>query len=151
TATVAWTSAGTGTIPIPDQPGNPRMMRGYLNTTDTSTTTVTVNGLTRRAYNVFVYADGDNGAFDRSAAYTISGTGITTTTVKLTDLANTSFTGAFTRATNSNGNYVKFRIIATGFTLKATPTASTTGTRRAPINGIQIVPVFTVGINFVGA
>jgi PASTA domain-containing protein len=151
TATVTWTSAGTGTIPISDQAGNARMMRGYLDTTDTSTTMVTVSGLTRRAYDVFVYADGDNGAFDRSATYTIIGTGITTTAVKLTDLSNTNFAGAFTRATNSSGNYVKFRITATGFTLKATPTAPATGTRRAPINGIQVVPVFSVGINFVGA
>ena len=57
------------------------------------------------------------------------------------DPANTNFEQTFTRADNSNGNYVKFSITATGFTLSASPAAPATGTRRAPVNGIQIVPV----------
>src|SRR4029077_19925771 len=45
----------------------------------------------------------------------------------------------FTQAVNSNGNYVKFSITATGFTLSAIPGAAG-GNKRAPVNGIQIVP-----------
>ena len=75
----------------------------------------------------------------RTGAYRISGAGITATTINLTDAANTNFNATFTQATNSTGNYVKFSVAASGFTLTATPGAST-GTRRAPVNAVQIVP-----------
>jgi hypothetical protein len=83
--------------------------------------------------------DGDNGAASRTSAYRISGNGVTTTTVNLSDAPNTNFNGTFTRANNSAGNYVKFSINAGGFTLTATPGAASTATTRAPVNGIQIV------------
>ncbi len=91
-------------------------------------------------YDVYVYADGDNATATRTGAYQISGTGITTTSVNLTDAASTNFSGTYTQANNSNGNYVKFTITATGFTITATPGAATDGYPRAPLNGIQIVP-----------
>ena len=73
-----------------------------------------------------MYVDGDNGSASRTGSYRISGAGITTTTINLTDAANTNFNAAFTQANNSNGNFVKFSINASGFTLTATPgTAST--------------------------
>jgi hypothetical protein len=139
-ATVTWSASSTWRTPATDQPGNQRMMRGYLNTTDTSVTTATVTGLALRSWDVYVYMDGDNGSLTRTGAYKISGSGITTTTVNATDSANTNFTATFTRATNSAGNYVKFTVTAAGFTITATPGTST-GTRRAPVNAIQIVPV----------
>lgn len=155
TATVTWSApGGMWMTPIADQAGNARLMKGYLDTTTTSSTTVTMAGLTRRVYDVYVYADGDNRTFDRTASYTISGSGITTTTIALTDAANTNFGTTFTRAINSAGNYVRFRVTATGFTIVAAPTEPVDGTRRAPVNGIQIVPVVataSIGINFVGA
>ena len=66
---------------------------------------MTVAGLPANAagYQVYVYADGDNGGATRTGAYQISGTGITTTSVKLTDAANTNFSGTFTQANNSCG------------------------------------------------
>jgi hypothetical protein len=154
-ARVTWMSSGTWMTPVTDAPGNRRLMKGYLDTTSTSTTTVHVAGLASQWHDVYVYADGDNRTYERSAAYTISGAGITTTTVHLTDLANTNFGGLFTRATESSGNYVKFRINASEFTLTAAPTAPQSGTRRAAVNGIQILPApasarRVVGINFVG-
>ena len=102
---------------------------------------MTVAGLPSNAagYNVYVYADGDNGGGTRTGAYQISGTGITTTSVNLTDAAGVNFSGTFTRANNSNGNYVLFTITATGFTITVTPGAST-DVQRAPVNAIQIVP-----------
>ena len=157
TATVTWSASGVWTLPIADGADNRRLMKGYLDTTSTSATTVTVAGLASRSYDVYVYADGDNRSYDRSAAYTISGAGITTTTANLTDPANTNFDTTFTRADGSIGNYVRFSVTATGFTLTATPTAPATGTRRAPVNGIQIVPAVTspvvpstIGIKFIG-
>jgi hypothetical protein len=72
--------------------------------------------------------------------YQISGPGIATSAVSATDSANTDFSGAFTQANNSAGNYVVFTINATGFTLTATPGAASDGVPRAPVNGIQIIP-----------
>ena len=143
-AAVTWNANNGWMTPIADQPGNARLMKGYLDTTSTSTTTIMVTGLSQRSYDVYVYSDGDNSIYQRSAAYTISGADITTTTIQVTDAANTNFASTFTRADNSNGNYVKFTISATGFTLNATPLPTVAGNRRAPVNGIQIVPVTLV-------
>jgi len=142
-ATVTWSSNDIWDTPITDQPGNARMMKGYLDTASNSTTTVTVAGLPTSAggYQVYVYADGDNGSATRTGIYTISGAGITTTSIDLTDAANTNFSGTFTQANNSTGNYVVFTINAAGFTLSATGGAASDGFPRAPINGIQIVPI----------
>lgn len=141
TATVAWSSNNVWMTPIADQPGNRRLMKGYLDTTSTSTTTVTLAGLPQQVYDVYVYVDGDNKTYNRSAAYTISGPGITTATVNLTDAAGANFGTTFTLAGDSKGNYVRFTVNASGFTLTATPTLPASGTRRAPVNGIQVVPV----------
>jgi hypothetical protein len=142
TATVSWNSAGIWETPITDQPGNARMMKGYLDTGSNTTTTVTVAGLPTHTagYKVYVYADGDNGSASRTGIYTISGAGITTTTINLIDAANTNFSGTFIQANNSAGNYVAFTINATGFTLSASGGTASDGFPRAPVNGIQIVP-----------
>ena len=139
-AKVVWNTNGMWDLPVTDTAGNVRMMRGYLDTMG-GTTTVSVSGLPTNSagYDVYVYADGDSPA-TRTGGYQISGTGITTTSVNLTDVANTNFSGTFTQANNSNGNYVKFTITAAGFTITATPGAAADGFPRAPLNGIQIVP-----------
>jgi hypothetical protein len=138
-ATVVWSSDNVWSTPIADTAGNARMMKGYLDTGFGNTTSVTVAGLPAGPYDVYVYVDGDNGTGSRTGSYTISGAGITTTTITATDTANTNFAGAFTQATNDPGNFVKFSIDAGGFTLTATPGATSDGRLRAPINGIQIV------------
>jgi hypothetical protein len=142
TATATWTSSGIWELPTVDQAGNARMMKGYLDTGNATTSTVTVSGLPSSAngYNVYVYADGDNQSATRTGAYTISGAGITTTTINLTDAANTNFSGTFTAGNNSAGNYVVFTVTAPAFTISAAPGTSTDIYPRAPINGIQIVP-----------
>ena len=140
TATVAWSANGGWAVPITDQPGDRRLMRGYLDTNSTSVTTVTVAGLPSGTYDVYVYADGDNREYTRTAAYRISGSGVTDTTINLTDTAHTNFSGTFTQAAGTAGNYVKFTITAAGFTVTATPVSGTNPTLRAPINAIQIVP-----------
>ncbi len=157
-ASVTWVSNNTWSTLGADQPGNARMMKGYLDTTSTSSSSVTVSGLVPRAYDVYVYADGANSGFARTAAYRLNGNGITSSTTNLTDAANATFSGVFVAANDSTGNYVKFSIVGTGFTLTATPFAATTATMRAPINGIEIVPTGpaaperrTVSIDFTGA
>jgi hypothetical protein len=164
-ASLTWSApSGTWALPIVDQPGSARMMKGYLDTNSTSTTTLTLAGLAQGSYDVYVYVDGDNKSYDRGAAYTLSGPGIATTTVGVLDAANTNFGGSFTRADGSAGNYVRFSITGTGFTLTAAPTTPESGTRRAPVNGLQIVPTSVVppdsgpgpsaagiGIDFVGS
>src|SRR5262249_4781698 len=143
TSTASWKSDNGWLLPIPDQPGNARMMEGYLDTGLGNTTTVTVSGLAANAngYNVYVYADGANGSASRTGVYQISGTGITTTSISLTDAPNTDFARTFTQANNSNGNYVVFTIgNVSGFTLSAIPSTASDGTQRATVNGIQVVP-----------
>jgi len=140
-AKVVWNTNGLWNLPITNTPGDMRMMKGYLDTVGAATT-VTITGLPAHSagYSVYVYADGNNNGATRTGAYQISGTGITTTSVNLTDAANTDFSGTYTLANNSAGNYVKYTITATGFTITATPGASTDAFPRAPLNGIQIVP-----------
>jgi hypothetical protein len=143
TATVSWTSNDIWELSIADQPGNARMMKGYLDTGNTTTTTVTVAGLpsSSSGYSVYVYADGANNGASRTGVYTISGAGITTTSISLTDAAGVDFSGTFTQANNSAGNYLIFTIPSvSGFTISATPGTSTDAYPRAPINGIQVVP-----------
>jgi hypothetical protein len=139
-ASATWRANGVWMTPIVDRAGNARLMKGYLDTGSTSVTTVTVLGLPSGQYDVYVYVDGDNHEFTRTAAYSLSGAAITPITVNVTDPANVNFSGTFTRATNSSGNYVKFSITAAGFTLTAKPVVGTNATVRAPVNAIQIVP-----------
>jgi hypothetical protein len=140
-ATVNWSAPNLWDLPITDAAGNVRMMEGYLDTNGANAV-VTVTGLpaSSTGYDVYVYTDGDNAADVRTGGYTISGSGITTTTIDATDAANGNFSGTFTQAINSNGNYVKFTVTATSFTITASPVSASDGVLRAPVNGIQIVP-----------
>jgi hypothetical protein len=141
-AVAAWLANGVYNTAVPDIAGNDRMMRNYLDTGDTTTTIVMVNGLPANTggWNVYVYCDGSNPE-TREGTYTISGTGITTTSITGIDSANTDFSGAFIQANDSPGNYVHFSIpIVSGFTLSATPIANGAASPRAPVNGIQIIP-----------
>ncbi|MCU1241448.1 MAG: hypothetical protein JWO71_2174, partial [Candidatus Acidoferrum typicum] len=77
-ATVSWTSDNTWTLSsVLDQAGNNRMMRGYLDTGNAHPTVVTVANLNSGTYNIYVYADGDNGTSTRTGSYQLSGPGIT--------------------------------------------------------------------------
>jgi beta-glucanase (GH16 family) len=140
TASVTWRADSVGSTTILDQAGSNRLMKGYLDNGLARPTVVTVSGLAAGQYIVYVYADGNNGTAARSGSYAISGAGFTTTTIRLTDAANRNFNGTFVQANGSNGNYVTVTINGTGFTLTATPGTASDGRRRAPVNGIQIIP-----------
>jgi hypothetical protein len=137
-ATVVWTSpAGQWDTNIADTPGNLRMMLGYLDTNGVDALSVTVSNLpasiTAGGYEVYAYADGDNGTEVRPATYAITGS----PSAVNTDGADSTFAGTFVQGTN----YVRLTgLTASSFTLTATPNQGP-GTPRAPLNGIQIVAV----------
>lgn len=137
-ASAAWSANNAWSTGIPDTPGNNRMMKGYLDTNNVSTTTVTVYNLpdsfTQNGYDVYVYFNGETGTAARTANFSID-----TVAVSGTDAEN--FSGTFTQAIASSvGNYVVFPGLTDNrFTVAATPGPSSDGTTRAPINGIQIV------------
>ena len=134
-ASISWNSNNVWAIGLADAPGNVRLMNGYLDTTDTSTTTVTVGNIPaafiRTGYDVYVYCDGDNTY--TAGDYTLGGV-----TVQALDRSN--FNGTFTAITNGTaGNYLVFRNqTAPNFTLTAAASA-TNGGFRAPLNAVQIV------------
>jgi hypothetical protein len=143
TATVTWSSDNVWDQPIADQPGNARMMKGYLDNGHMDTTNVSVSGLpaNTNGYAVYIYAQGASNKTSDTGIYQISGTGITTTSATLT--YNSNFNGTFTQATSSSpiGNYVVLTIPnVSGFTLSAIPSTASTIYKRAPINAIQVVP-----------
>jgi hypothetical protein len=141
-ATVSWSANSVYNTAVSDSAGNNRMMRNYLDTGNTTTTTVTVGGLPANAggWNIYVYFDGSNGE-TREGTYTISGMGVTTTSIIGFDTANTDFSGTFVQAAGSAGNYMLFSIPnVSGFTVSATPVANGATYPRAPVNGVQIIP-----------
>jgi hypothetical protein len=139
---VAWSTDSLYRLGIPDDPGNNRMMNGYLDPFIFAS--VTVSGLpdifTQSGYDVYVYANGAVTTGDtRSGFYRIGGV-----TQILTQTGNTSFDGMFRLDSVGNGaNYVVFHSIAgASFTLFATPGPATT-LPRSPLNGLQIVSAAT--------
>jgi len=142
--------------------GDQKMMKGYLDTGNDTTTTVTVSDLGQTldtsSYDVYLYFDGSNGNQWRKGEYTINGV-----TLDGEDSEDKDFiddTNAFqlpvpggagnqpyvellnfwdTAGNNDEGNFVVFRnVTGSSFTLTATP-GPNAGVGRAPINGLQIV------------
>jgi hypothetical protein len=146
-AEVNWTASNMYYTNITDQPGNSRMMKGYLDDSNTSFTAVQVTGIPG-TYDVYVYFDGGNGSTTRSANYRLLASGkgngcggSNGLIISGTDAANTDFSGTFTFATaGSAGNYVVFPdCTGENFTILAIHGTSTDSTYRGPVNGIQIV------------
>lgn len=130
--TVTYTADNTWVLPGTYAAGNARLMSGYLDDKNGTATTVKVAGLPSANYDVIVYADGDNGTATRAGSYAITGG----SAVTLTDAAK-NFTGTFTQGTN----YAQWSLTSiTGFTITVTPGTASDGTKRAPLNGIQIIP-----------
>ena len=138
-ASVSWSANNTWSTSISGAPGNTRMMKGYLDTSSTSKTTVTVSNIpsayTSSGYSVYVYFDGDNGSSTKTGVYTIG-----TTSINGMDQGSVNFSGTFVRASGSAGNYVVFpNQTAAVFTLSAMGSTNDGSGARAPINGIQVV------------
>lgn len=144
-ATATFAGNNGWALPISATTANAVMMQGYLDDANGGVSTVTVSNIPSsvNGFNVYAYADGDNGGATRSANYTISGPSFPTATLTYSDNANSNFSGTFTQVTTTRaaGNYMVFSgISGTSFTLTATPTTSSDGTLRAPMNGIQLIP-----------
>ena len=138
-ATVDWQGSGNGWASgIADTPGDFRMMKGYLDTGDTSTHTITVNGLSpAKSYLVYVYdAPAEN---NRTGSHTIG------SQTYYISSASAPFTGTYVRSTSTDplkpgiGNYCVFTVSGqNSFTLTSTPDTAINGTR-AVVNGIQVL------------
>lgn len=137
-ATLSFTCTGW-VLPITDAAGNVRLMRGYCDDSSAQAITATFSKLLPGTYNVYVYTDGDNAAATRTATYALSGTGVTAVSSTATDSPNTNFSGTFT----SGKNYLLFTNvnITSGLTVTATPATASDGTKRAPLQAIELVPV----------
>jgi hypothetical protein len=113
------------------------MMNGYLDPFFMATITVTglPAPLTSTGYDVYVYANGDVTAGDtRTGSYAIG-----TNTQTVTQMGPSPFMGTFAQAVGGGmGNYVVFRRV-TGASFTLTSTVGTGQTKRAPLNGLQIV------------
>lgn len=170
-ATVSWASNNTWNAFNDNTAGNARMMMGYIDTNDTSISTVSVANLpaslTSAPYAVFVYYDGNNGTEGRVGKYSISGA--TTGNATFWGQDSGTFSGAFVLgqslldpgllvatpgdiddedaavATVPSGNVMVFPgLTGNAFTLSAQASVSMGNTNRASINGLQIVPMSAV-------
>ena len=151
-ATISWGMSpndwDTGITEAPS--ANHKMMLGYLDTNDTSITTMTVSGLpaslTGAGYNVIVYYDGDNGTAGRVGRYEVNGVS------QWGRDAGVNFTGTFTEGQTTTdpvvggvidniaaaglnavpaGNYMTFRgLTAPSFTLNVQASLSANATNR---------------------
>lgn len=153
--TATWTAPG-GThefSTMGNSPANFALMLGYLDTTDSSTTTVTVNGVKFPLYDVIVYGDGENGSATRVAKYALTATSGSATKYVL-DAGDTDFAGGYIEADSttggpsaSAGNYCRFpNVRGTSFTVTATGEYASDNHPRAPLNAIQIAPVNVVPV-----
>jgi len=119
---------------VPNDPGNLRLMRGYIRNLGTDPATVTLTGLGTvfgGTYDVLVYFDGANQGTAWAADYRIGAV-----TLRGTDPANTDFTGAFIQDGGAGGNYLRFENLqGPGFTLSAAPLPGS----MAAINAVQVV------------
>ncbi len=156
TALVQWTAPNTYFTSVPDQPGNDRMMRGYLDSSNTIPNTEAVSGLPSsfKMYDVIVYFYGGNDSTPdstRAASYrltSVDNDGVVHgcsaregSTVSGTDPGGVVFSGTFIQASGGSiGNYVEF-LDCTGsnFNLAPVHAGSTDSQVRASINGLQIL------------
>ncbi len=157
TASVTWSAPDTYSTPISDDPGNDRVMKGYLDDSNTVPNTASVAGLPAsfRSYDVYVYFNGGTTTSTRVGNYRLTsldrfgavhgcaGQLWEGSTITGADVADSYFSGTFVQASGSSaGNYLVF-VDCTGssFNLAPVHAASSNGDSqvRAPLNGIQIV------------
>src|ERR1043165_2250463 len=140
-ATVGWSCSSTYQTGIADVAGNARMMRGYLDTTSSSVSTVNIAGVPAAFthYDVYVYIDSDiSGQTSNSRYHIAAAPSSTIDNITSGSTAMANFGGTFLKGNGTAGNYVIFRgLTARSFTLTATPVSGSVA--RAPINGLQIV------------
>jgi hypothetical protein len=165
-ASVTWLANNTWDINTARDNANRRMIHGYLDTNDTSTTGVGIDNIPYANYEVVVYFDGDNGGTSRVGKYTLTDSASNVRTIYGRDGASQNFNATFLQSYSATdpgapnppnnptlhnqvpaGNFVVFRNLtgpsvvleATGGSTSAATSPTPAGSPRAPINAIQIV------------
>ena len=159
---IYWDSYGGGThnLGYGTTPGDSQLMRGYLDTGDSTpqnkhtTNNVIVSSVPFPIYDVLCYSVGDNGSATRVARFTLSATNngvrYTNITKYVQDDAGSFFDGStYVEANSTNdfplaasGNYCRFYgIRGTNFAVRDTGTYGSDGNPRGPFNALQIVPI----------
>lgn len=151
-AGLTWFSNNAWSGVVDEGTPNGRLIKGYLDTDDATTTTVEIAGIPYATYDVVVYVEGSN-AEGRIGKYeAIAGTGLgggVLDTVYRRENAD-YWDGVFDEATGGSaatatyGDYVVFRgLTSSTLTLAATPAGAPAGdvNPRAPLSGFQIVEV----------
>jgi regulation of enolase protein 1 (concanavalin A-like superfamily) len=142
-ASITWNGGNTWSLNIAPTSPNNKLMKGYLDTATSSTVSVSrlPDDIVAAGYDVIVYCDGENsasgGGGTRHAEYKIG-----STTLNAADTDGEDFSGTFkVTGDDEGGNYIRFTGLKDNqFTLTATAGTNDKGaTRRAAINGIQIV------------
>ena len=144
---LSWQGAGLGDTNIPDEPGDSRMMLGYLDLGAAGSVLFDHRNVyfdQSNGYYLYVYADGDNGGDTWTVTYTgrytdREGTPLPGATVRsavLVDPADTDFGGRYVQGTN----YVRLGPFfgSDPVMLQGIPGP---GTPQVPVNGIQFVAV----------
>lgn len=144
-ASITWSGTGIGTTAEQNNPGDDRMMKGYVDVTNGAMGTITVTNLpgsiSGGSYDVLVYFDGANGSADRNAEFTIG-------SAFYYGKDYTSYGGTYIQATTTNNNsistppanFVLFtNLTGNSFTVTATPAFASDGNPHAEFNGIQII------------
>jgi hypothetical protein len=152
-ASATWNADGIGATAASNDPGDSKMMKGYLDVTNGSTGTVVVTNLpfsiSSNSYNVLVYFDSASGSAHWVMQFTLG-------SASYFGRDNTFFAGTYSAstATSDSGistptaNYVLFtNVSGNSFTLTATPGFASDGNPHAAINGIQIFAPGAVGLN----
>jgi hypothetical protein len=143
TATIEWSANNTWIVATPRPADtNAQLFKGYLDTTDTSTTSVAIDGVPFDYYDMYVYFDGD-AALGRSGMYSVDDGDTVHTQGPHLDSANWPIAaggGEFILADEPNeaGNYAIFRGLS-GDSVTLTARATDPIAFRAPINAIQLV------------
>lgn len=155
-ASVTWqTDLGQWRLPHAVEDGHDRMWKGYLDSQNSAT--ITVTGLSfDTPYDVYIYFDGANASQWRIANFAIGdvsafgedsentnwGAGQNEAKLYQIPVPGTGGNQPFpTSPNNSEGNYVILRgITGSDFVINVT-NGPNAGTARAPVNGFQIVPV----------
>ena len=133
-ASVSWRGYKSYQPAVTNNPGNQRLMRGFITNLGPDPATVTITnlaGLFPSGYDVLIYFDG----FNQAAAW-VTDYSIGTQVLRGTDLPNTDFAAEFVRDTGAGGNYVRFGHVRNDtLAISASPLAGSTAT----INAIQLV------------
>jgi hypothetical protein len=138
-----YSGSNTYAEPIVDAGGDFRLMRGYLDTTNNSTTIVIVSSVPYASYDVYVYGRGGADE-DRQGNYYVNDPGLDSPK-PLYNLGGDFFLGTYVEngdsSTMTGGNYVVFHgESGDSLMVFANPDQSFRASfPRAPLNGIQIV------------